>query len=290
MGLQNTAETKGIALAAAAAVAFGTLAIFAKLAYDDGAEAIPLLTARFLIGTGLTAAYLAARRRKMRVPRGPLVKLILLGAFGYAFEASLFFAALERAPAGVVGLIFYSYPLWTTLIGFATRLERFHWRTVIALAMGTAGVVLVFTLPDAPTAGMLLALAAAVAVAVYFTLAQVAIRGVDPAAGALWTSVGAALALTLVSVATRSGLPAAALPEAAGLGLATATAFLLFYRALALIGSARSSIAMMLEPVATIVLAAAVLDETPSARVLAGAILVVAALPILAGRRELTAE
>jgi drug/metabolite transporter (DMT)-like permease len=66
------------------------------------------------------------------------------------------------------------------------------------------------------------------------------------------------------------------------LGVATAFAFVLLYRAIALIGSARVAVASMFEPVATIVLAALLLDEAITARVALGAVLVVAALPILA--------
>lgn len=290
-------DRTGVLLAVGSGLAFGTVAIFAKLAYDKGAQAVPLLTGRFLVATLLLIGWCFVTGRSVRIARSARNKMMLLGALGYAFEASLFFAALERAPAAIVGLIFYSYPLWTTLAGFALRIEPFARRIVIALVLGSAGVVTVFSQGTdgggvRGSLGLWLALAAAVAVAAYFTLAQLAMEGVDPYAGAVWTSVGATIALITVTAASRAPLPVDAWAEVCALGVATALAYILLYRALVLIGSTRVSIAMMVEPVATLLLAALILDEDITIRVAVGAVLVISALPILASvrRKSLPAE
>ena len=135
------------------------------------------------------------------------------------------------------------------------------------------------------TAGLLLALTAAVAVAVYFTTAQVFVRGVDPIDAAVYTAGGAAAALAVAGATTGQGLPAAAIPWAVAIGLVTAVAFITKYAALVRLGSSRTSIAQMLEPVATVLLAAVFLAEPITAKVLLGAGLIVAALPILATGR-----
>jgi drug/metabolite transporter (DMT)-like permease len=77
-----------------------------------------------------------------------------------------------------------------------------------------------------------------------------------------------------------------ALPSAAALGVATAIAFICFYEAIRRIGSSRTSVASMLEPVATVVLAFIVLGEAITGRVGVGAALIVAALPVLALTRR----
>lgn len=279
-------EGAGIALAASSAVAFGTLAISAKFAYEVGAGFIPLLATRFAIATVLLAVFHVATRRSLAIGTSKIAKLLMLGGFGYAFEAALFFAALERAPAGVIGLVFYSYPLWTTLIGFATRLEPFRSRTVLALTLGSIGVALVFSLPGSGLVGPLLALGAAVAVAIYFVLMQVVMRNEHASEAAFWTTLGGAVALFPASLIARQPLPSDALVPAAGLGLASAVAFVASYAAVNRIGAARTAIAAMLEPVTTLVLAAAFLSEEIGVRVLVGAVLVVSALPLLATGRK----
>lgn len=268
-------------MAVAAAAAFGTLAIFAKLAYRAGADPILLLGVRFVIAAVLMISLHAAIGRSLVLERRKLLGLLLLGGLGYAFESSLFFLALQRAPAAIVELIFFSYPLWVNLAGLVTGLERFRGGVLAALVLGSAGVTLIFSVHGGSVEGRVIALIAAVAVAAYFLAAQVVMRGVPASVGATWTATGAAVSLTVTGLFLGQSLPAGALAPAAGLGVATALAFLALYGAITRMGSARTAIATMLEPVTTVLLAAVVLDEALTLRVGAGALLVVAALPVL---------
>lgn len=145
--------TTGIAFAVTSAVAFGTMPVFAKHAYDLGAEPVPLLAARFTTAAVLLIVFTTLRPEQWRLPRRPTTRVFLLGALAYAFESALFFAALERAPASIVTLVFYSYPLWTSLGGFATRLEPFDRRLLVALVLSGLGLVLIFSVPSTSLAG-----------------------------------------------------------------------------------------------------------------------------------------
>ena len=279
-------ELAGIALALLSAVAFGTLAIFGKLAYRAGAEPLPLLATRFAFAAVLLAAYVVVTRRRFFLPQRQLFQLGALGALGYAGETVFFFSALQRATAAVVSLVFYSYPMWTVLFGFATRLEPFRKQLVIALALGTGGVLLIFSLPRGGLLGPLLALAAAFTVAIFFLATQLVIVNVDPITSAMWTAVSAALALGIAALTARDSLPIEALPHAFALGVATAVAFATVYEAIVRIGSSRASVATMLEPVTTIALAAIFLGERLTLRILIGAALIIAALPLLTLTRK----
>ncbi len=263
-------------------MAFGTLAILAKLAYRVGATPLPLLTARFAVTALLLGIYHLATRRPLVPSRSRVARLTVIGGLGYAFEAWLFFLALERAPAAVVGLIFYSFPLWTTILALAARLERLSARLVIALLIGMAGVAFIFSLPEGGGRGALLALGAALAVAVHFIVLQVLLRDVPPALGAVWTATGAAIGLLVATFVTAQPLPVAALPAAVALGIATSVAFVALYEAIGRIGSTRSSVAGMVEPVTTVVLAAVILGEPLAPRLVVGTALIAASLPVLA--------
>ncbi|HYO61197.1 MAG TPA: DMT family transporter [Actinomycetota bacterium] len=272
----------GIALASAAAVAFGTLAIFGKLAYEDGAELVPLLAVRFVVASGLLFLYHAVARRNLWPGAAAVVKLLLLGGLGYAAESVLFFMAVERAPAAVVSLVFFTYPMWTALFALATRMERYSHRVALSLLLGSAGVALIFSIRLESLIGPLFALLSAISLAAYLLVVQVVTARIEPSVAATWISTGAVVAFGTATLVSGKTLPSEALDEAAALGVATAFAFVLLYRAIALIGSARVAVASMLEPVATILLAALLLDEAITIRVALGAVLVVAALPVLA--------
>ena len=279
-------DVAGIGLAVLGAAAFGTLAILAKLAYRLDADPLPLLAARFAVASVLLALVGALRRRSTGVEARLAVRLILLGAFGYALESSLFFAALEHAPAAVVALVFYSFPVWTAIMAVAIGLEQLRLRLVVALLLATAGIVFIFLTRVGDVTGPLLALGAALSVAIYFIALQVVARGVDPTASALWTSVGASLGTALGTLATGQALPSRAVPLAFGLGVASACAFVAFYAAIARIGSARASVAGTFEPVTTVLLAAIFLGEALSWRIVGGSGLIIAALPLLAWNRR----
>jgi drug/metabolite transporter (DMT)-like permease len=282
-------ETTGIALAVVGAIFFGTLGILGKLGYEAGARPFSLLAVRFVIATGLLLVFHAATGRTVFLGRPIIARLLLLGGLGYGLEASLFFLALDNAPAGVVGLIFYSYPMWTYLLGFVTGIEPFRGRVLAALVLGSVGVASIFTADVGGLLGPLLALAAAIAVAVYFLLAQILLRDVSPSASALWTGAGAAVSIGIVALLTREPMPAAAVGPAAALGAASALSFMLLYAAISRIGSARSAIANMVEPVTTVALAAIFLGEEVTLRIAFGALLVISSLPILVSTREASA-
>lgn len=278
-------ELVGIGLALIAAVSFGTLAIFAKYAYEAGAQAVPLLAVRFTVTGVLLVAYVAARKGNLRIGRAKIGRLLALGALGYGVESTFFFMALERAPASIVGLVFYSFPLWTTLLALSLKLERFDKKLLIALLLGTFGVGSIFSITSTSLAGPLFALAAAIVVAMFYIAAQVLTADTPSSVAATWTAIGAAGALWAVAAIMRTGLPMAALGHAVALGVATAVAFITMYGAIVRIGSSRAAIANMVELVTTIILAALLLGEDITARIAIGALLVLSAIPILAFKR-----
>ena len=277
-----TERVRGIVVASVAAVVFGTFAILAKLAYREGATLLPLLTVRFLVAGVLLVVYHVLSRRTLWVGRRNVVRLLLLGGLGYAAESALFFLGVERAPAAVISLVFFTYPLWTSLLGFATKLEPYSHRTLVALVLGGGGIALIFSIRVGSLIGPLFALLAAMTLAVYLMVAQVVTAKIEPSVTATWIALGALIAFGTGTLVSGEGFPAGAVDEAVALGAATAVAFVLLFKAIALIGSARVAVASMLEPVATIALAPVLLDEPITGRVVLGAVLVVAALPILA--------
>lgn len=279
---QLSAGVRGIVVASVAAVVFGTFAVLAKLAYRDGAELLPLLATRFTIAGTLLGLYHVATRRKLWPGRRHAVRLLLLGGGAYAGEAALFFMATERAPAAVVSLVFFTYPTWTALLAFATRMERYSHRTAAALVLGSAGIAVIFSIRLESLAGPLFALGAAMSLAVYLLLGQIVAASLTPSVAATWIAAGAAVSFATATLLTGTPLAADAVDEAAVLGAVTAIAFVLLYWAISLIGSTRVTIASTLEPVSTVVMSALLLSEPVTARVLVGAVLVVAALPVLA--------
>ncbi|MCW2990228.1 MAG: family transporter [Solirubrobacterales bacterium] len=269
------------------ALSFGGMAIFAKLAYEHGANTASLLTLRFVSAAVILWAIVAVRRR----PR-PTRRVALggagLGFFGYSLQAGGYFAALNHLDASTTALVLYTYPA-IVFVG-AVVLGREPWSGAKLGALGIAAAGLALVLAGGATGalnttGVLLAVGAAVAYSTYILVADTVVAGADPfwltaivATGAA-TSVGA---YTLISGQLDVGFDAGGWAALAGLVLiSTILAITTFFLGLELVGPSTASIVSAVEPAATVALAAAVFGETLSGIQLLGGVLVLSAVVLL---------
>jgi drug/metabolite transporter (DMT)-like permease len=120
---------------------------------------------------------------------------VLLGAIGYTLESTLFYLSLGHGTAAACILLFYAYPVIVTAIECVRGRAHFTPVTVTALTLSAAGAVLVVAVGrdvSISMAGIVLALAAATAYAVYLVVGRDAGRRTDAMTTACWVAVGAA--------------------------------------------------------------------------------------------------
>lgn len=207
-------------------------------------------------------------------------KLLVSGAL-LASHWLAFFQAIQTASVAVALVGFASFPLFVLLAEAVLRqrrLRRSEWATA---AVVSAGLLLV--VPELSWANRIVqGLAWGTVSGLTFALLAVLNRelGARHRASviALWQNAGAALCV-LPLLAAAPGLPdARALLLLVVLGVVcTALAHTLFVRSLRVVSAHTASVVAALEPVYGIVLAFVLLGETPSARTLGGAVLIVAA-------------
>ena len=279
----------------ASAAAFGAMAIFVKLAYEQGATAGTLLSTRFILAAGVFWLVLALRGRTGEVralPRRDLVLGLLLGAVGYAAQAGAYFSALERIDASLLALLLYTFPAMVTVAAVAIGRERFEARRALALILATGGGVLILGGAGRGALdplGAVLGLAAAATYSAYILTSDGVARRVRPDLLATIVCTGAAISLT-------AGLGALGLLEpgsvtVAGWGwlaalalVSTVAAIALFFAGLRRVGPTAAAILSTVEPLVTVLLAFAVFGERLGPVQLAGGGLVLAAVPILHAR------
>ena len=275
----------GVALIAVSAASFGAMAIFARLAYDGGADVTAVLFLRFLIAAPLMAVLM--RVRGLAWPRGRLlVGLAAMGGLGYVGQSLSFFTALTKASASLVALLLYAYPAIVTVLSVVVLGERLTRLRVFALGVALVGAVLTIgpELSGEPL-GVVLGASAAVIYSVYILVGS----RLTPRSGALPASaviMAAAAAVYAVVVAVqRPAFPSTAGSWAAVVAIAllsTVVAITTFFAGMARLGPTDASTLSTLEPVVTVVLAALVLDERLSAAQLTGGLLILAAVVGLA--------
>lgn len=287
-------RASGTLLCALSAAAFGTMAIFGKLAYDAGVTVGTLLAVRFTVAAGLLWLALLATggtRALRALGRRDVAAALALGAVGYAAQAGAYFTALERIDASLLSLLLYTFPAMVAAAAIALGRERVDGRRVAALALVSAGLVLVLAGTGTGTGrvdplGAALGLTAAVLYSAYILIGEpVAIR-VAPRVLATLVCSGAAVTLTLGAV-LGGQLRLGALPAAAWGWLAllatvsTVLAIALFFAGLRRVGPTTAAIVSCLEPVVTVALAFLAFGETLGALQLAGGALVLGAVLVL---------
>jgi drug/metabolite transporter (DMT)-like permease len=128
-GRQGSIDRVGLLLCVVSAAGFGSLAIFGKQAYAGGLGVIGVLALRFALAAPLLVGLALVARRGLGLGRPTALRLLGLGAIGYAIQATLFFNALTRISAGLAALLLYLYPALVTAGAVAlgrSRLDRGH--------------------------------------------------------------------------------------------------------------------------------------------------------------------
>ena len=264
------------------------MAIFARYAYDDGANATGLLLARFAVAGTVLAGIMVAARRPW--PRGRVLAVAIgMGAIGYVGQALCYFTALRHASAGLVALLLYAYPAIVCLLAAAFLGERLTKRKLALLAVGFVGLGLTLGGGNGTPLGIALGLAAALFYSVYIVVGARELGATDALAITAVVCLSAAVSIALVGLAEPPHFPASGSGWAATLAIAlisTVVAILTFFAGLKRIGASSASMVSTLEPVVTVGLAALLLGELLTPLQLFGGTLVIAAAAWLARKTE----
>lgn len=128
-----------------AALGFSLKAIFVKLAYPYGVDAITLLALRmgFALPVFLWVG-LAGQKAGASLSRGDWGRLVALGCLGYYGASILDFWGLEYISAGLERLILFTYPTLTILIGVLFQGKPFTRREGVAIVLCYSGIGFAF--------------------------------------------------------------------------------------------------------------------------------------------------
>ena len=282
----------GALLCLASGAAFGAMAIFGKLAYQEGATVGTLLAVRFALAALLFWALVARSgglRRLRTISRRDIALALALGAVGYSAQAGAYFAALRRMDASLLSLLLYTFPAIVTVAAIALGRERFRPRTTAALALASLGLVLVLALPGTGAldpVGTALAISAAVIYSTYLLVSEGVVSRVGPLTLSALVCTGATATLTVAGVADGDLDLSAVSP--AGYGwlaaiavISTVAAVGLLFAGIRRVGPTSASILSTTEPVVTVLLAFLVFGESLGAVQLLGGALVLGAAVVL---------
>jgi drug/metabolite transporter (DMT)-like permease len=134
----------GNAAGLAAAILFGASVVATREAVDD-VPPLSLGVLRFgLGGLFLVAVLLVVAPASLRVPRRDLRSFAVLGALLFGLFALLFNAGLHLTTASRGAVVLATMPLWTALLGRASKRESLTGRQLVGVTLSVVGVGVVF--------------------------------------------------------------------------------------------------------------------------------------------------
>jgi len=295
----------GALVAFGAAALFSMKAIFVKLAYLYGVDAVTLLALRMLmcLPVLLVAAFWSSRTHSHRMTRKDWAAVLFLGFAGYYLSSLLDFMGLAYITAGLERLILFLYPTIVAIISVFLFKKPIGRTGVIALLLSYAGIA-VATLENVRTTGDLhaVAIGSILIFACTFTYA-IYIAGSGEIVGRVGATRFSALATTVAAVCVlvqfaienpvRSIVtqPWQVYMHAGGMAVvSTLLPIFLTAKAIQMIGAARVSMIGAVGPIATIFFGWLLLGENVTLPQMAGAALVLSGVILVARKPAPKAE
>lgn len=274
----------GLTAVVLSAVCFGAMPVFARLATSSGMDTVSLLAVRFASAAVVLWGLVLIARRS--IPRGrTLATLIAMGAVGYVAQSYCYFEALTMAPAGLVALLFYLYPVLVTAGSAAFLGERLTVPKAVALALALGGTALMLGRPEGGRSlGIVLGLLSGALYAVYLLVgSRVLARAGSIASSAVIISC-AATVYGGVALASGFQLPTSSIGWAGVAALtlvSTVAALVLLFVGMRSVAPGEVATVSAVEPGVAVALAVALLGEPLTWNLVAGGALVVVAVVTL---------
>ncbi len=283
-----------VLLAALAPLAWSSNVIASRVLVVRGVDPLVLTAVRWLLAAAMLAAYARATGRRLAATRSALA----VGLLGITLFNNLLYFALRYSPAALVGIVFGLTPVATMLIARLAGYERLDAGLLAAAVLGFMGVALLEASSLKPGAGLLwlgllLAVAAVLAWALYTVASKRLMRGMDPLE-ALASSTVASTPFNLAVAAPRLTPPQLGLLLGDALNLSLLLyiaavpgflAYLAWFKAVKALGAGPTSVFINLLPVSTLILAVILLGEKLTLLQAVGAALVFASLALATYRQ-----
>jgi drug/metabolite transporter (DMT)-like permease len=271
----------------AAASLWGTTATLARFVFRDlHVPALTVVELRLAIACALLLPWMLWRRRSaLRMERGDLGYLLVLGIFGVAAVQGTYYVSIARLGVGVSILLQYLAPALIVLYEMV-RGRRPSARTLLAVLAAVAGTALLVggvdrTALHARPLDWVIGFASALTFSFYILYSKRGLSRHDPLAVLLYTFAIACLFWSVVTppwkiVAAHYDARAWLMFLAIGVG-STLLPFSFFYAGLERLRAEEAGVLATLEPVIAVFSAAAFLGEVLGPMQLGGAALVLAA-------------
>ncbi len=291
-GLEVDRNKLGLIITGLSAAGFGSMAIFAKIAYAHGSNVTTVLTIRFVAASLLFLLIMKASSIHWGINKRQLLYLIGLGAAGYGMLSNLFFYGVSLIPASVASLLLYTYPTLVCIMAYLLGDEKMYPQKIIALIVSGLGLILVIgpTFENLDIRGVISVLAAALLYALYIVMSNKVLKEVHwLPSSTIVTLSAASFFIVSGSITGQIDYSVSGVVLISGLGIALFSTVLAIgglYAGISMIGPSKVAIVSAFEPVVTVVLAAIIFSEVLAKEQFLGGALILMSIIILQLSRQ----
>ncbi len=231
--------------------------------------------------------------RRIHLPAADLAQCLVLGMLGVAASNYFYYVAIQRTSVAIAITLQYTAPVWVLLYVLARGQQKISVQKVAAVAVAIAGIALTIGLIGSKSAsplhldsfGLLAALLASFSFAFYNVGAHSVLARHDRWRVLIWTLASASFFWLFVNPPWKVLAAHYTLPQWTFLFvfsmISVLGSFSLYFLGLQHLEPTRAIIASCLEPVFSILLAAALLGEVLRAIQTVGIVLVLSAIVIV---------
>jgi len=290
-GLDRSARS-GVAYTLLAAGGFACVSILTSVAMRTGLSLSGVLTWRYLLSAVALVTWVGVRGQQKRMRPKDAMLWMVVGGGGQALMVYLALSSLAFITAGTLAFLFYTYPVWVTLVQAARGAEKLDGRRALALALSFGGTAVMVGMPAMGSnamRGVALAISAAVLYGLLIPTMQWMQKDWPIAVTSAYSKVGAAACFLIASSwdqSFRFALPGSVWAAILALALwSTVLPSVFFLMGLMRLGPVRTAIISTVEPFLTALLGAVVLGQPLTVRTIAGGAAIVTAVIVLQFKR-----
>lgn len=289
------AKLRGTVCGIAAAVFYGTNPLGAMNLYKDGLTANSTLFYRFGFAVLILGCMMLLQRKSFALTRRELGTLAILGVLMGSSSSSLYFS-FNYMDVGIASTLLFVYPVMVAVIMAALFHEKVTAATVLSIVLSLGGIALLNQTGDGSalsTLGVVLVMVSSLTYAVYIVVvnkSSLRMSSIKLTFYVLLFGVLAILGFTLATGESVQPLPtvrdwAYALQLAL---LPTVLSLVLMVIAVHDIGSTPTAIMGALEPMTAVAIGVMVFGESFTPRLAAGIVLILAAVLLIIGGKEMS--
>lgn len=278
----------GVMYALISAIAFGFMPIFAKGAYNGGANAITSVFLRFFFAAIILYVILKIKKVNLKIEKELVLKIFLVAIAGYASTALTLFLSYKYISVGLATTLHFIYPAVVTFLSFIIYKEKLNINKIASLIFSLSGVYILIGFCEVKLniKGILLALGSGVVYSIYIVeVGHSKLKEMDCYVLTLYMCIFGAIGILAFGLPTGNINFHMSISSVVYLVLisvvCTILAFSCFVKAIQRIGGTSTSILSTFEPITSVVLGVILFGEPFTVTILIGGISILVSVIVL---------